>query len=115
MAAFFALVAFSIAAAVVRYLRGFWTGPVALLAIVDSALWAAFAVALAASAPIINREFAERVDEGATWWKTGGTANIAIAILVIVASVQTAWEAWQGYREYRQVYEAPAGGADTAG
>lgn len=103
MAAFFALVSFSIAAAVVRYLRGFWTRPVAMLEIADSVLWAIYVVALAASAPIVNPAFAERVDEGSRWWATGGQANTLIAIAVIVISVQTAWDAWRGHREYMRM------------
>lgn len=107
---FFGVVAVSIVSPVVRYLRGYWTRPMFLLEFVGSALWIMYVVALAASEPIINPEFAGRVDEGATWWKTGGTANIVIALAVSAVSVQTAWEAWTGYREYRRVYEGDAEG-----
>ncbi|HWV25212.1 MAG TPA: hypothetical protein VNZ58_13575 [Thermomicrobiales bacterium] len=111
---FFALVALSIVGPIARYVTGFWTRRVVLLELADSALWIAYILILAVSVPIVNPEFAERVDEGATWWKTGDTANIAIAIVVILISVQTAWEAWQGYREYRRVYEGTSGGHLTA-
>jgi hypothetical protein len=102
---FFALVALSIESPIARYMRGYWTRPMLVLEALDSAFWIVYMIALAASAPIINPEFAERVDPGSTWWETGGTANVLIAVSVIVVSLQTAWEAWTGHRAYRRQYQ----------
>lgn len=101
---FFALVALSIVSPVARYLRGYWTRPMFVLEVVDSALWIIYIVALAASTAIINPEFAERVDAGSTWWKAGGTANIMIAVVVIAISLQTAWGGWTEHSEYTHQY-----------
>ena len=108
-AGFFALVALSLIAPILRYVTGYWTRPMMVLEIADSVLWSVFMVALAVSAPIINPAFAERVDVGSTWWQTGGQANTVIAVGVIAVSAYTAWEAWQGYREYRRF--TPSGGS----
>ncbi len=100
---FFALVGLSIATTISRYMTGFWTRRMMIFEWIDSALWSGFIVALAVSAPIINPAFAARVDEGATWWETGGQANAIIAIAVIAVSVDASWEAWKGHREYTRL------------
>ncbi|HVL26133.1 MAG TPA: permease prefix domain 1-containing protein [Thermomicrobiales bacterium] len=98
---FFALILLSIGVEIAKYLRGVWTRPLFMITIVESVLWIGYIVALAASEPIFNPELAERLDEGATWWETGGQANMIIAIVIIAITLWESWEAWQGHREYR--------------
>jgi hypothetical protein len=101
---FFALILFSIGVEIAKYLQCVRTHPVFVAAIADALLWIVFIVALAASEPIINAELADRVDDGATWWKAGGQANAIVAIVVIAIALQEAWTAWRGYREHLRVF-----------
>lgn len=107
--AFYALVALSVGAAIVRYLRGFWTMPVMVLEVVDSAMWVVYAVALAVSGPIVNPELTRRLDEAGQHWISNDRLSLIIVIVVAVISIQAAWEAVQGHREYRRMDEGTVG------
>ncbi len=101
VAGFYALVAISIVAAIVRYLAGYWTRPMFMLTVAESGLWTLYMIALASTQQIFNEELAQRIDTNtnADWWAAGGPANWIAAVIVISINVWEVWEAWQGSRE----------------
>ena len=102
-AGFFVLIAFSIAAAVVRYLRGVWTGGMLALTVIETVAWIGYIVALAASEPIFNPELAQQVNaDDPAWWAAGGEANVLAAIVVSSIVLFELWEAWQGHRAWKR-------------
>jgi hypothetical protein len=99
---FFALLALSLVIEIVRYVRGFWTRSMLLLALVEGILWIVYVIALALTAPIVNPELGRRISEESDWWDQRGAANILIAIVIIWGVLQALWEGWNGYQRYRQ-------------
>ncbi len=61
---FFALLALSLVIEIVRYVRGFWTRSMLLLALVEGILWIVYVIALALRAPIVNPDLGRRISEG---------------------------------------------------
>jgi hypothetical protein len=101
---FYALVVLSIILAIVRYITGYWTRPMLVMTVVESALWTIYVIALALSEPIFNAELAQRIDDSTNteWWAAEGSANWIAAIVVIGINAWELWEAWQGSRELRR-------------
>lgn len=98
---FYALLAVSIGTAIVQHITGYWTRPMVMLTVIDSALWAIYVIALASTQQIFNAELAERIDidTDADWWSAGGSANWIAALVIIAISAWDIWEAWKGSRE----------------
>ncbi len=101
VAGFYALLVISIAAAVIRYISGYWTRPMVMLTVVESLLWTIYVIALAVSEPIFNLDLARRIDDStnADWWAAGGSANWIAALILIAINAWEVWEAWRGSRE----------------
>jgi hypothetical protein len=105
-AGFAIIVAVSVAVALAGYLERSYTLRIVVLTAIENVLWVAYIVALAASEPIFNPEFARRIsDSGGEWWAAGGQANRIAAIVIIAYSAWDIWDAWSRYRGNRSVSE----------
>jgi hypothetical protein len=106
---FAVLVAASVTVAIAGYLERAYTLRLVVLTAIENALWVGYILALAASEPIFNPEFARRVsDDGGNWWAAGDQANRIVAIAIIAYSVWDVWEAWSRHRGNRNISEMSA-------
>jgi hypothetical protein len=103
------VIATSVIVAIAGYLERAYTLRLVVLTVVENVLWVGYIVALAASQPIFNPEFARRIsDDGSDWWAAGGQANLIVVIVIIAYSLWDVWEAWSRYRGNRTISEMAA-------
>lgn len=99
---FIALIVISIAVAVLGYMGRTYNLRFLILAIVENIAWIVFAVALAISTPIFNRELAREIgDTSPDRWGANQQANWMLALVMIGWSVWEIWEAWRNYERNR--------------
>jgi hypothetical protein len=108
IAGFAVVIVASILVAIAGYLERAYTFRLVVLKVVENALWVGYIVALAASEPILNPAFAERVSDGGDWWTAGNQANQIVAVVIIAYALWDIWEAWNRYRGNRNVSEMAA-------
>lgn len=108
IAGFGVVIVASIIVAIAGYLERAYTLRLVVLTVIENALWVGYILALAASEPIVNPAFADRVSDGGDWWTAGNQANQIVAVVIIAYALWDIWEAWSRYRGNRNVSEMAA-------
>jgi hypothetical protein len=102
------VIAVSVIVAIAGYLERAYTFRLVVMKAVENALSVGYFLALSASEPIFNPEFARRVSDNDDWWAAGDQANRIVAIVIIAYALWDLWEAWYRYRGNRNISEMTA-------
>lgn len=102
IAAFMAVLIFSLIVPVVGYLGRTYNARYLTLKVIENIAWIVFVVALAIKVPIFNQDLIKRIDDSnPDRWLANAQANWGVALVFIAWSLWEIWEAWSNYRRDR--------------